>query len=157
MNALLPTCGHDGCTAQAPFDTPDGPRCFTHDPVNAVFMAAKIEHDNEQAMAEAAPKIAKRKPRKAPDDGLNDTAARALCSLVLQATADALSADAAKMEAAILQLAADLPAMLEVAAGVLFATTAIAGAAGLTDEEVFTMAAAFEDAALQESEGGEPS
>lgn len=119
----------------------------------------QMDELNEAARAEAgdAPKAKrKRAKRSEPAGDLNDTAARALASIILSATADALSADTERMERAVVSLASDLPAPLEVSAGILFAMTAVAGAAGLTDVEVFTIGAAFEDVAEQESESDEP-
>ena len=148
---LPPQCEAEGCEELGPFQTEDGPRCFTHSPAMAGF---PIEHAPEalaQAMDEAGMPVRKRRRKAAPADDMNDTASRALAALILQATADALTADPAIMERAIIQLAADLPAPLEVAAGILFATTAISGTAGLTDQEVFVIGAAFEDQAETES------
>ena len=148
---LPPACGVEGCEVLGPFTTDDGPRCFEHSGLANIPTAAEVI-DGFASLS--AVKARARKPRKSdmvPADELNDTAARALAALVLQATADALTTDVARMEQAIVQLAADLPAPLEVAAGVLFATTALAGTAGLVDQEVFVIGAAFEDQAAEES------
>jgi hypothetical protein len=91
-------------------------------------------------------------PKRAAPDELNDTSARALAAIICQHAADALSGDGKRMEAALLGLANDLPAPLEVSAGILFAITAIAGTAQLTDTEVFTIGVAFEDVAQTDTE-----
>lgn len=157
---LPPQCGHEGCDLLGPFTTEDGPRCFEHAKGTGTF---PIEHAAEAVVqqAESTGKVKRRRrPPDVPPDDMNDVAARALAALVLQATADALTTDTAKMERAILQLADDLPSPLEVAAGILFATTALAGTAGLTDQEVFVIGSAFEDQAAEESQDqtdeGEP-
>jgi len=175
LDKYLPApCGADGCDQLGPFATDDGPRCLVHsglvgqEDVEAIgqamrdnIEAAKNAEDSGTAGAaskgpssvkSAGAKRRGRATRDAPADDMNDTAARALASLVLQHTADALTTDTAKMEGAITGLSNDLPAPLEVAAAILFATTALAGTAGLTDQEVFTIGQAFEDQAIEESE-----
>lgn len=171
---LPPECGVEGCTELGPFATDDGARCFMH--ANFAPLpegsAAKFAETFHPTMRESGPddrlyptldqvrevvdlggKPSKRKRKaQAPADDLNDTSARALAALVLQATADALTTDPKMMEMAILRLAADLPAPLEVSAGILFATTALAGTAGLVDQEVFAIGEAFESQAEQESQ-----
>lgn len=89
----------------------------------------------------------------ATDVVVNDAASRALASIILQTTADMMTGDPAVIGEGLQQLSEDTGMVLDVCAAVIYATTTLAGAAGLTDAEVATMAIAYEDQAVTDNEG----
>lgn len=74
---------------------------------------------------------------------LDDVAARALASVILEHTADLLAATADVEDNMLDRLAADTGLVLDVCAGILIVTSWLAGAGGLTAEEVFAASIAF--------------
>lgn len=75
---------------------------------------------------------------------LDDVAARALASIILERTADTLHDGGEHAANALLALASDSGLMLDIAAGLLMATAWLAGAGALTPEAVFAASVAMQ-------------
>lgn len=75
---------------------------------------------------------------------LDDLAARALASILLERTADTIKDEGSSAALGLVQLADDTSLSLEVCAAVLMATSWLAGAGGLTADEVFAASLAME-------------
>jgi len=85
------------------------------------------------------------------NETLDDVAARALASIILERTADALHDQGAKAAEALFNLHTDTGLVLDVCAAVLFATTGIAGPAGGTAETIYAMSLAMAEGAVSET------
>lgn len=75
---------------------------------------------------------------------LDDLAARALASILLERTADTIKDEGSSAALGLVQLADDTGLSLDVCAAVLMATSWLAGAGGLTADEVFAASLAME-------------
>lgn len=78
------------------------------------------------------------------DMELDDLAARALASILLERTADTIKDEGKSAALGLVQLADDTGLSLDVCAAVLMATSWLAGAGGLTADEVFAASLAME-------------
>lgn len=78
------------------------------------------------------------------DIELDDIASRALTSIILERTADAINDGGNRAAAAVTQLATDTGLVLDVCAAILMATSWLAGTGGIEAAAVFAAAIAFE-------------
>jgi len=89
------------------------------------------------------------------NETLDDVAARALASIILERTADALHESGANAADALFNLHTDTGLVLDVCAAILFATTGIAGPAHVPADQVYAMSLAMAEGASDEVDPGE--